>query len=183
MLAFADRAWSQGTIGLGPPPDFSIACTGPLPPAVIDSPHGYADISDNLFFISLAVDLPIGGINAGPTTDQFNNLITTPVWIVTKGTDNSLTPVFQITTGTSFASAIILYQQTWQLTDSQASDLWAGLWSVQFNYTTGTDTGAIVPVPEPSSFVLFLGGGGFIFVISFRKRFGPSRQPMASSVA
>jgi hypothetical protein len=170
MLTFVDEAWSQG-IPFGPPPNFSINCSGPLAPAVIDSPHGYADISDDSFFISLSIDMPITGIGGGATADQFNNLITTPVWIMSKGPNNSLTPVFQITDGTSFGSATILYQQTWQLTDSQASDLEAGLWSVQFDYTTGTDMGTIIPVPEPSSMDL-IGGIVTVFIIYIRKRLG-----------
>jgi len=63
-----------------------------------------------------------------------------------------------------------------QLTDSQASSIWAGLWYVQFNYPTGTAIGAIDPVPEPTTLALF--AGGFIALFESKRRFLPAQRQL-----
>ncbi len=74
-------------------------------------------------------------------------------------------------------------QQSWQVTDSQVSSLWAGQWAVQFTFPNGIDTGAIVPVPEPSSVDLVFGGAGFIILIYVRKHLSLNHQSDKSEVA
>ncbi|MDB6110021.1 MAG: hypothetical protein JWR69_1771 [Pedosphaera sp.] len=165
MLACGDRAWSQGTINFSPKPPFEIIFTGPVPPNAGYTPHGSADLSNNVFSLN---------INIGPTA-------ATQGRVLALGVDNSLMPLFEITNQVnlfSFPGGPSYYssRQSWQITDSQATSLWAGLWYVQFDFPTGTDTGAIVPVPEPSSSSLLILGTGLLVWVYSRKCFGLNQQ-------
>ena len=158
VIAFTDKAMSQGIIN-PVTHDFWIACTGPIPANSVAQPFGGADISNNVFSISISI---------GQTAP-------TQAWILAMGVDNSLTPVFAITNLVNISGPHppndFSSSQSWQITDGQEADLWAGLWYVQFDFSNGTDTGEIVSVPEPSSFDLFLCGAGIIVSIYVRKYF------------
>ena len=168
ILAFSDKAWPQGTNFFPDTPDFEINFTGPQQPGSFALPFGVAELTNNVF----SIDVNIGSVAASQAS------------ILQMESDGSLTPVFEITNQVNLIPVIppitVPYYaaaQSWQVTDDQANSISAGNWYVQFTFSTGTDIGAIVPVPEPSSFDLLLFGAGFILYIYTRKCFGLTHQP------
>jgi len=160
VLAVANTVQAQGVIN-PVTHDFVITCTGPLPPNAVSQPFGSGDLSNNVLTI---------GISVGPSAFTSASVLT--------AAGGSLAPVFPITNQVNLnppAPGLTLPSyygsgQSWQVTDSQAADIWAGLWYVEFTFATGTDTGRIIAVPEPTSFKLFFIGVGFLAFTNIRKR-------------
>jgi hypothetical protein len=175
LLTLNHTAWSQGTVFPITPVshNFTITCSGSLPPSATSPPFGSADLTNDILSISM---------NIGSTSAIQG-------WVLTMASNGSLTPIFDFSNqvdvlhgGVGFLPVGVVLQlpsyyvasQSWQVTDTQAASIWAGLWYVQFTFTTGTDSGALIPnapVPEPSSISLFLTGIGFIVFVTVKKFF------------
>jgi hypothetical protein len=79
MLAFSHKAWPQGIVSSPPSHDFSISFNNPSPSSIY-TPNGQADISNNVFIISI-------GLGTTAATDG---------WITSMATNGSLTPIFPL---------------------------------------------------------------------------------------
>jgi len=135
-------AFSQGVI------NFNINFGSNPPPHTPGVPDSGARLTDDLFYAAIYLG------NVQPTSGR----------IAEMAGGGSLVTIFAFTNlvfaaypppagGPAFS-----YEQSWQLTAPQIQSLIAGEWYAEVSYAGNSYLGQIMPVPEPSSLALFVGG-------------------------
>jgi hypothetical protein len=141
-LASCVTAFPQGVI------DFNISFGSNPPPHASGVPDSGARLTDDLFYAAIYLS------DAQPTSGR----------IVETGGGGSLTTIFDFTHLVFAAyppppgATAFSYEQSWQLTAPQIQTLIAGQWYAEVSYAGSSYLGQIMPVPEPSSLIVFVVG-------------------------
>jgi hypothetical protein len=157
-LEFASLAsiWAQGTL------EFNVNFAGGDPPRASFLPVGGFQLTDNSF--SALVYLGNTDPTSGSIVQATGNQTYAPVFglnLVYSSYPPSLDGG-----GTAYS-----YEKTTTLTDPQIQELMGGQWYVDVVFGNNSYLGQLTPVPEPSTWAVFLGGALLLFLGRAKMRF------------